>query len=108
MEEVEIDVLGGSANEIFNTPSPSQGESKQIDDEIYVEYKSDLAVKSIEGDAFRFILHQTAEIGEFAAHVTLYEILRKVGADRVHIAGEIVEVEKESIKKRLEEVLGKE
>ena len=105
MSEVEIDFLGGSASEIFEKQSPSSGDRIRLDEGLEAEYKRDLVVKSIEGEAFRFVIHHSAEFGTFATYATLYKVLEKSGAKAVTIANERVEVDKEAIKERLEEVL---
>jgi len=101
MSEVEVDVISGSAREIFGTESPREGDSTELGDGVEVEYEGDLTVKSVEGEAFRFVV----EFGEFASYATLYKMLEKSGAKIVSIAGERVEVDREAIRKRLEKVL---
>ena len=104
MPEVEVDVIGGSLREIFGTDSPARGDSVALGDGVKAEYESELTVKSLEGEAFRFLM----DFSEFATYATLYKALEKSGAKILRIAGECVEVDREAIRDRLKEVLEEE
>jgi len=105
MREIKIEIIGGSAGEIFDSASPTEGDSKQIGDGVEVEYKSDVAAKSAEGDAFLLIVRQTTDFVEFAIKSAAWEVVRRNGPKAVRVAGKGVEVKREEIQKRVEEVL---
>jgi hypothetical protein len=106
MDEIEIDVVGGSAGEIFGTKSPQEGESIELGQGAEAKYEGELTVKAIEAEAFRFVVEFGADFGSFAVDAALYEVLKRSGAKVVRIADERVEVDRAAIRERLEEVLG--
>ncbi|GAA0275237.1 hypothetical protein GCM10009000_108420 [Halobacterium noricense] len=105
MAEIEVEVVGGSPSAIFDSPSPAEGYSKQVGDGVEVEYKSDMMAKSIEGEAFLFVIRQASDFGEFAVDAALWELLKRSGADVVRIGGERVKVKKEKVQERVNEIL---
>ena len=82
------------------------GAREELAEDVELEYDYSLAANSeASGVAVHFVLHHAAEFGEYAVYATLYKMLSDAGAEKVSIAGEYVDVQKDAIRERLREVL---
>ena len=101
MSEVTIEVVGGNSETLFGSDA-SEGSVHELDG-VEVEYSQERVAKSIEGEAFEFVVHLGSDFAQYAGNTVLFEKLVEMSPKAIKVDGEGVETEEEAIKQRLDE-----